>query len=77
MDRWPQLLTADEGAEYLGMSRRTFLQMRSDRLVRSVLIRGMPRYRRSDLDRLVDELPYGQGNCPANETKGVSNVESD
>lgn len=62
-DRWPALLTTGEACEYLGIGESTLRQLRAARVVRSVLVKGgsVVRFRRSDLDRFIEELPEGEG----------------
>lgn len=64
-ERWPGLLSKNEAAEYLGVSPKTIGRMKALGQIRSVSLRGKILYRRSELDAFIDELPYGDGNCPA------------
>lgn len=66
-ERWPALLTREEAAEYLGCSIETISRLKAAEQIRSVALKGsIIRYRRTDLDHLVDNLPFADGDCPAN-----------
>lgn len=66
-ERWPALLSREEAAEYLGCSIETIARLKAGEKIRSVVLKGtIIRYRRVDLDAFVDNLPYGDGDCPAN-----------
>lgn len=66
-ERWPALLSREEAAEYLGCSIETISRLRAAEQIRSVALKGsIIRYRRNDLDHLVDNLPFAEGECPAN-----------
>jgi len=62
-ERWPALLTAEDAVEYLAIGATKFKELRSLGLIRSVCVGSdrIVRYRRSDLDRFIDELPDGSG----------------
>ncbi len=62
-DRWPALLSRELAAEYLGVSLTTFKRMIADGVISTVLIRDMPRYKRSDLDAYIDDLPNGNSSA--------------
>lgn len=64
-ERWPALLSREEAAEYLGVSPKTIARIKSLGQIRSVQLRGKILFRRTELDAFIDELPYGDGNCPA------------
>lgn len=67
-ERWPGLLSREEAADYLGVSIETLSRMKAGGELRSVTLRGgsIIRYRRVDLDAFIDNLPFGDGDCPAN-----------
>lgn len=62
-ERWPALLTQEDALEYLQIGESKFKELRALGLIRSVLVGSerIVRFRRSDLDRFVDELPDGSG----------------
>lgn len=62
-ERWPALLRPPEAASYLGVSETVVKQLRGSELIMSVRIPGTSaiRYRRSDLDRFIENLPEGIG----------------
>jgi len=60
-DRWPALLTSSDAAEYLSVSETTLARMRGGDQIKSVRVRGSVRYRRVDLDKLIEELPEEVG----------------
>lgn len=70
-ERWPALLTAEDAAEYLGISVTSLKRLKAAERIRSVTIRdgSMLRYRRTDLDAFIDDLPVGNGVCAANERR--------
>ncbi len=52
---FPALMSAKEAAAYLGICRMTLHRMRNAKEVRAVQLRpGLRRYRRADLDRLIE-----------------------
>lgn len=68
-ERWPALMSRSEAADYLGVSENTLARLKASEELRSVMLRSMVRFRRSDLDRFIDDLPYGDGDCPANDAR--------
>lgn len=66
-ERWPALLSRAEAAEYLGVSETTISREKAGGRLHSVTIRGLIKYRRSELDSYIESLPYGDGTCPAND----------
>lgn len=66
-ERWPALMSRKEAAEYLGVSDRFFTDLIAQGRIRGVQFekKGQPRYKRVDLDGLIESLEYGQGVCNA------------
>jgi excisionase family DNA binding protein len=61
-ERWPALLTREEAAEYLGIGITALNSLRASGELKSVRIREATiRYRKSDLDKLVESLPEESG----------------
>lgn len=56
-ERWPALLTLSQAAEYLGFGETFIKSLRASGELSSVRVRSSIRFRRSDLDKFVDELP--------------------
>lgn len=62
---WPELMRREMAAAYLDMGPSTF-----DRLTAAGKIKGkrltgrLIRYRKADLDRFIEKLPYGRGDLP-------------
>ena len=69
-DRWPALLTRKEAAEYLGVSPSTLSQLISMGRIRGVKLftGGHPKYKRLDLDELIESLEYVAGFCAATQS---------
>ncbi len=67
-ERWPALMTREEAAEYLGIGKSSMSLLIAKGDIRGVKFyaNGQPRYKRSDLDELIESLEYGQGECSAN-----------
>lgn len=61
-ERWGGLLTADEVCEYLSCSQTKFKQLRACGVLKPVAGLGerLPRYRRWEIDKWIDEMPYGE-----------------
>ena len=59
----PRLITAEEAARYLGMSRTTFdgLVRNEPRLSPIYVTERMPRWDKLDLDKWIDERKTGHG----------------
>ena len=57
--RWPALMDREQAAEYLSVSPRTLKEMSDPGIgiVKPVVLKGLIRYRKQDLDSLIDELP--------------------
>lgn len=70
-ERWPALLSRAEAADYLGVSETTIAKLKAAEELRSVVLRSLIKYRRTDLDRFIDDLPYGDGECAANQARIV------
>lgn len=68
-ERWPGLLTKREAAEYLGVSESTIGRMKALGEIKSVRLRSLVLYRRSDLDAYIEALPEGDGECLINERR--------
>jgi excisionase family DNA binding protein len=70
-ERWPALLTTEDAAEYLGLSVKSLNRLRAAQRIKSVTVRdgSFIRFRRSDLDAFIEDLPYGNGTCAANEKR--------
>lgn len=70
-ERWPALMPTEMAAEYLGISTRSLKRLQGAGRILPVTIRdgAFLRFRRTDLDAFVDELPYGSGTCAANEKR--------
>lgn len=70
-ERWPALLTAEDAAEYLSISVKSLHRLRAAERIKAVTIRdgSFIRFRRTDLDAFIDDLPYGNGTCAANEKR--------
>lgn len=66
-ERWPALMKRKEAAAYLNVSERFFTDLVAQGRVRGVKFdkSGQPRYKRVDLDELIESLEYGQGICNA------------
>lgn len=62
-ERWPELMTRAQAAEYLAMSETSFDSPRQLAKLRSVKIpnTSMIRFRRWEIDKWIDTLPYGEG----------------
>lgn len=63
-EKWPYLLTTEQACEYLSIGVSTFKSLRAAGKIKSVKIGDggkLVRFRRSDLDRFIDELPEGKG----------------
>jgi excisionase family DNA binding protein len=58
------LLSADDAAEYLSISVRTFGKLASDGVIKRRRIGSLVRYALSDLDAYIDSLPNEAGRCP-------------
>lgn len=62
-DLWPALLTESQAANYLGVGIGMLKRMRQREDIKSVRVGERTiRYRRKDLDKFIDSLPYGVGN---------------
>ena len=63
MERWPALLTQSQAADYLSVCEKTLQRLKAAEEIKSVMIRGgsIIRFRRTDLDRFIEELPEGNG----------------
>lgn len=70
-ERWPALMSTEDAAEYLGLSVKSLHRLRAAERIRTVTIRdgSLIRFRRSDLDAFIEDLPYGNGSCAANEKR--------
>lgn len=70
-ERWPALLSVADAAEYLSISTRSLKRLQAAERIRPVTIRdgSFLRFRRTDLDRFIDDLPFGSGTCAANEKR--------
>jgi excisionase family DNA binding protein len=70
-ERWPALMSTEDAAEYLGLSVKSLHRLRAAERIKTVTIRdgSFIRFRRTDLDAFIDELPYGNGTCAANEKR--------
>lgn len=70
-ERWPALMQTNQAAEYLGMSPSSLKRLKAANKIKSVLVNNgsLFAYRRSDLDAFIEELPYGNGTCAANEKR--------
>lgn len=58
------LLSADDAAEYLSISVRTFGKLASDGAIKRRRIGSLVRYALSDLDAYIESLPNEAGRCP-------------
>lgn len=58
-NRWPALMDNTQAADYLSVSVRTLKEMSDPGvgIVKPVVLKGLIRYRKRDLDELIDELP--------------------
>lgn len=70
-ERWPALMPSEMAAEYLGISCRSLKRLQGAGRLLPVAIRdgSFLRFRRTDLDNFIEELPYGSGICAANEKR--------
>lgn len=66
-ERWPALMSRQVGASYMGISPTEFSVLIAEGKITGCALRpgGQPRYRRSDLDDLIDSLPAAAGTRPA------------
>lgn len=56
-ERWPGLLTKEQACEYLGIGETKLTSLRASEQIKSVRIgERIIRYRKTDLDRFIDEL---------------------
>jgi excisionase family DNA binding protein len=63
-------------AEYLCISVGTVDRLIADGKLKSVLVRGMPRYKRCDLDDYIDSLPAGNtSEAIAGRTPGLKGTQ--
>jgi excisionase family DNA binding protein len=60
-ERWPALLSRQQAAEYLGCSLTQLDVLRADpqQPIRSVMLGGLVRFRRRELDEFIELLEYG------------------
>lgn len=67
---WPALLTRSQAARYLNVGESTIKSLRAAGEISSVLVREkIVRYRRSDLDKFIDELPEGSGDFESSKAR--------
>lgn len=60
----PGLLTRKEAAEFLGISLSTLDELRKTGKLKPIEIHGLIRYRRADLVRYANKLPYAPATAP-------------
>jgi excisionase family DNA binding protein len=67
-ERWPALMSRPDAARYLGVSSRFLTDLIAEGRIAGVVFHrgGQPRYKRADLDELIESLEYSQGVCNAN-----------
>lgn len=53
--RWPAAMSRKQAAEYLSVSERTVSSLAAEGRLSRVRISGCVRYRREDLDRLIED----------------------
>lgn len=65
-DRWPALMSRKDAAEYLDVSSRYFSDLVAMGKIRGVkfMSNSQPKYKRADLDSLIESMEYGQGREP-------------
>jgi excisionase family DNA binding protein len=68
-ERWPALMSRREAAEYLGTSVETISMEKANGKIKSVMLRGTPKYSREALDEYIRSLPEGSGKCAAAEAR--------
>lgn len=68
--RWPALLKREEAAAYLGIGVTALNGLRASEQIKSVRIAGSIRYRKSDLDSYVEELPEAKGEFKGKSVQG-------
>lgn len=54
---WPALLDRHGACAYLSIGRNKLQELVQERQVRPVLVKGLVRYRRHELDQLIQALP--------------------
>lgn len=64
-----RLLTTREAAQLLNVSTRTLQRMRSEQRIGYVVLRGKCRYRRSEIDRLLDDCTISEDAATPEELK--------
>jgi len=57
----PAAFNRDDAANYCGFSRSTLLRFRDKGWVKPIDVEGRPKYRRRDLDKLLDRIERNSG----------------